>query len=62
MQDEADFESWLNEQIARSDVFFDAVPDVDDKIITLSTCVGSWDETGRYVVQAMLVDVIKQDG
>jgi len=60
--DETDFGAWLDEQVARTDVFFDAVPTADDKIITLSTCVGSWDETGRYVVQAMLVDVIKQDG
>ena len=59
--DEAAFESWLNKQIARSSVYFDRVPTVDDKIITMSTCVGSWDEYGRYVVQAMLVNVVKLD-
>lgn len=59
--DETDFESWLNRQIVSSDVSFNTTPTADDRIITLSTCVGSWDELGRYIVQAKLVDVIKQD-
>ena len=59
--DESAFESWLKRQVARSSISFEATPTVDDKIITMSTCVGSWDEYGRYVVQAMLVNVVKLD-
>ena len=59
--DEESFETWIKTQVARSFVYFEETPTVDDKIITMSTCVGSWDEYGRYVVQAMLVDVVKID-
>ena len=58
---DAEFESWLRTQKGRSDVIFDMMPVAEDRIITLSTCVGSWDELGRYIVQAVLVDVVTLD-
>ena len=57
--DEA-FEKWISRQVARSYVNFDRTPTAENHIITMSTCVGSWDEYGRYVVQAMLTDIILQ--
>ena len=55
------FAAWIAEQIARSSIDFEIVPTAEDKIITLSTCVGSWDEYGRHVVMAVLTDIVQFD-
>jgi len=60
LPDDATFASWIDSQVSRSAIDFGIVPDVDDRIITLSTCVGSGEDTGRYVVQAVLTDVVQR--
>ena len=53
-EDEADKSEFLEFCVAASVVDTGIVPEVDDQILTLSTCTGRGDDT-RWVVQAVLV-------
>lgn len=48
-----EYATFLKECKSKSQFKYEATPDVDDRILTLSTCTG--DDEYRYVVQAVLV-------
>jgi sortase B len=58
--DDAQFETWLRGQAALSAVGTGIVPGPEDRILTLSTCATSGDEYARYVVQAVLEQVLER--
>jgi len=55
---EDDYKEWLSSQTSRSAIDFGLLPNSDDRVITLSTCVGNGETLNRYVVQAVLTDII----
>lgn len=59
--DEEAFGKWIDRQVSASQIGFGIAPTAEDRILTLVTCVGSWDELGRYVVQAVLTDIVPRD-
>ena len=58
--DDAQFGTWLRGQAALSAVGTGIVPGPEDRILTLSTCATSGDEYSRYVVQAVLEQVLER--
>lgn len=54
------FGNWLRDQAARSAVDTGIVPTSQDRILTLSTCATAGDEYSRYVVQAVLEQVLER--
>ncbi|MBQ8994933.1 MAG: class B sortase [Oscillospiraceae bacterium] len=60
LPDDETFMNWIASQVARSEIDFGVIPDENSRILTLSTCVGNGEETGRYVVQAVLTSIISR--
>ena len=56
-QDDAVFMKWVESVRARSDISPNVAVEANDRILTLSTCMNVNDN--RYVVHAVLVEVIK---
>ena len=56
-KDDATFLAWIDSIRARSDISPDVEIDADSRILTLSTCMNV--NENRYVVHAVLVEVVK---
>ena len=56
-KDDATFLAWIDSVRARSDISPDVSIDADSRILTLSTCMNV--NENRYVVHAVLVEVVK---
>ena len=56
-KDDATFLAWIDSIRSRSDISPDVSIDADSRILTLSTCMNV--NENRYVVHAVLVEVVK---
>lgn len=50
-----DYSEWLEKLTARSDYPWDITPDASARCLTLSTCAGDGDPTGRYTIHAAIL-------